>query len=227
MLALCLLPALIHSRSRENALGSLIGRSLEPDVQRIRTLKDLQTALRTSLRKRRGMSDYARWVPSDSLSAAWDSRTRIIATLIAPSSSVLEFGAGRLTLKDALPAGCTYTSSDLVSRGDGTIVCDLNSEVLPDFPLHDVVVFSGVLEYINDVPRLGRHLSRTCQVIVTSYAVVDTNRSTLFRRSCGWVNDFASDEFRRVFERVGLRCDAVRDWRDQKIFRFVRSNEST
>jgi len=189
-------------------------------------LKNLPVALRTSLRRRRGASDYARWATVDSLHTAWDSRTRIIATLIAPGSSVLEFGAGRLTLKDALPAGCTYTPSDLVSRGDGTIVCDLNSDVLPDFPPHAVVVFSGVLEYVNDVPRLVRHLSRACQVFVTSYAVADTNRSTLFRRSCGWVNDFASDEFRRVFESAGFRCESVHPWCDQKIFRFVRPSAS-
>jgi hypothetical protein len=193
----------------------------------MRTFITLQAALRTSLRKRWGRSDYARWTREDSLHTDWDSRTRIIARLIAPGSSVLEFGAGRLTLRDSLPGDCTYTPSDLISRGDGTIVCDLNAELLPDFPRYSVVVFSGVLEYVHDVPRLVRHLSRACEAFVTSYAVADTNRSTLHRRSCGWVNDFASDEFQRVFERVGFRCDSMLDWRDQKIFRFVRSGAGT
>src|SRR5438105_2510155 len=108
-----------------------------------------------------------------SLSPTWDTRTEMLAGLIKPGA--LEFGAGRMVLKNFLPANCVYTPSDLVDRKNGTWVCDLNSPELPAFPSHDVAVFSGVLEYLNDLPMLAAHLSVFVQEVVASYAVTDFN----------------------------------------------------
>lgn len=71
-------------------------------------------------------SNYNRWKNMESLASDWDERTIIIATLIPPGSDVLEFGAGRLVLRDHLPKNCTYQPSDIVDRGENTIICDLN-----------------------------------------------------------------------------------------------------
>src|SRR5205814_2229019 len=123
------------------------------------------------LRRHRGGSDYRRWGDSRSLSPDWDSRTEQIARLIPPGATVLEFGAGRMTLRNYLPEGCQYTPCDLVDRGGGTIVCDLNARELPAFPPLDVAVFSGVLEYINDINYLISHISGSVSTIIASYAV--------------------------------------------------------
>ena len=44
--------------------------------------------------------------------------------------------------------------SDMVDRGPGTIICDLNIRPLPDLGsgTYDVAVLLGVLEYLRDVP---------------------------------------------------------------------------
>ena len=118
-------------------------------------------ALKTSILKLIGRSDYFRWTPVDSLASNWDSRTMQIAKLISENSSVIEFGAGRQILRDYLPQGCQYTPSDLVDRGRGTIVCDLNSDALPQFSKFDFAVFAGVMEYVNDIPRIVRHLKQS------------------------------------------------------------------
>jgi hypothetical protein len=188
--------------------------------ERVRTMRE---ATRTSFRRLRGGANYRRWGNSSSLSPDWDSRTEQIAGLIAPGASVLEFGAGRMALLDHLPEGCRYTPSDLVDRGNGTIVCDLNARELPPFPPHDVAVFSGVLEYINDLSYLIVHVSKFVGVIITSYADAEHVSSTLVRRSQGWVNDYQSSQFEEIFARSGFRCDRVEDWRNQKIYRFVRA----
>ena len=182
----------------------------------------LLEACRTSLRKYGGGSDYRRWEGCSGLSADWDSRTEQIAMLIPPRTSVLEFGAGRMVLKKFLPQGCTYTPSDLVDRGAGTVVFDLNAREFPEFPPHDVAVFSGVLEYVNDIPHLVSHLSRLVGMIIASYAGTDEHPDIKERRSSGWVNDYSSKGLQEVFWAAGFRPDQIVTWRSQTIYRFIR-----
>jgi hypothetical protein len=184
--------------------------------------RSLLEVCRTSLRKYRGASDYRRWKGCSGLSADWDSRTEQIARLIPQRTSVLEFGAGRMVLRKFLPEGCTYTPSDLVDRGAGTLVCDLNARELPEFPPHDVAVFSGVLEYVNDVPHLVSHLSRRVGMIIASYAATDEHSVIKERRSSGWVNDYSSNGLQEVFSAAGFRLDQIATWRSQRIYRFIR-----
>lgn len=187
------------------------------------TLKKQIKAFNTNLRKAVGKSDYRRWGNKQSLSPDWDSRTRQIANLIEPGTSVIEFGAGRLILKTYLPETCLYTPSDLVDRGHGTIVCDLNSDPLPEFKSYDVAVFSGVLEYVNDLPRVILHLSKSVNVILASYSPTDTNQR--YRRERGWVNDHTSAQFIDIFESASFHCDHTEKWGSQLIYKFTKNTD--
>lgn len=182
----------------------------------------LRNLLRTTLFKRMNPSDQARWQAEKALSLDWEPRIRQIASLVLPGSSVLEFGAGRMTLSKYLPADCRYTPSDIVDRGPGSIVCDLNSPSLPVFPSHDVAVFSGVLEYVQDVPRLVAHLSPIVRVFILSYAILETHANRLSRRASGWVNDYNSSSLEAIFKINGFHPDHTEMWRSQKIYRFIR-----
>jgi len=192
-----------------------------------KVLETLEAA-KTSLRRLRGGAHYRRWGnPSQLLSPDWEARTEGIAKLIPAGSSVLEFGAARMTLRKFLPDGCKYTPTDLVDRGEGTIVCDLNARELPAFPPHDVAVFSGVLEYVNDVPRLVAHISHSIGTVISSYSCViqEQVRGKPARRASGWVNDYTSEEFEGIFLRSGFHCDHVENWSkecNQRIYRFTR-----
>ena len=170
-----------------------------------------------------GKSDYQRWENEQNLSAAWDSRTKQIADLVEPGKSIIEFGAGRLVLKEFIPGNCSYTPSDLVDRGYGTIVCDLNSTTLPDLQKFDIAVFSGVLEYIYDVPRLILYLSSYVDVIIASYAVTDTNESD--RHMLGWVNDYSSATFAKLFANAGFQWEReqTKKWEQQLIYKFTNT----
>lgn len=179
--------------------------------------------LLTSALKVQGKSDFRRWHGQECLSADWDSRTRKLAAFIEPGMRVIEFGAGRRVLERILPVGCAYTPSDLVDRGPGTIVCDLNDSELRDFPHYDVAVFGGVLEYLHDVRRVVAHVGRRVERIVVSYAVAQGGLFRRFsRRASGWVNDFTSDELVRLFESEGFRCAQRETWQSQEIFCFVK-----
>lgn len=181
--------------------------------------------LLTSIRKLTNRSDYRRWSDSHSLSSNWDSRTSLIATFIPEDSIVLEFGAGNMHLRQCLPVNCTYIPSDLIPRIPDTFVCDLNKKTLLTPPQHDVAIFSGVLEYVNDIPRLANLLANTSGLIITSYATTDNNPKD--RRRHGWVNDYSQDELIGIFSAAGYHLTATETWRTQGIYVFAKTDQYT
>jgi len=149
--------------------------------------------------------------------STWAERTRILASYIPVGASVLEFGAWTMELKRHLPPLCTYTPSDLFYRGKGTIVCDLNGPELPIFPKHDVAVFGGVLEYVEDCERLFSHLSTCVDVILASYAA-SSGGDCVFRRDCQWVNSYTLYELMAMLHRAGFkRSVELTRWKGQPI----------
>jgi hypothetical protein len=182
-------------------------------------------AVRTLVLSAFARSDVGRWGGTESLNPSWDTRTKMIASLIPEGSSVLEFGAGRMALKKYLPASCRYTPSDITDRGVGTIVCDLNAQTLPAFAYNDIVVFGGVLEYVFDLNKLISHLVASSGTIIASYAVTDfsNQQSALQRRKHGWVNDLSNAEILEVFSRHGFVCGQALAWENQFIYQFVKS----
>lgn len=166
----------------------------------------------------RRTTDYDRWSRSDSLQANWDERTLMMAAYVAAGATVIEFGAGAQALRGALPADCRYQPSDLVARTPDTLVCDLNS-FYPDLAGQmDVAVFSGVLEYIHDLPGLFGWLRGQVGRVVFSYATLEHTPSPLVRRQNGWVNDFTQDQIIQIVTQAGFRGDAVTRWRGHVIF---------
>src|ERR1051326_7663170 len=115
-------------------------------------------------------SDYKRWTNSNNLETWWSARTEKIAALIPGGVRVIEFGAGRRHLEKLLEA-CAYFPSDLVDRGPGTIICDLNKRPLPDlkYLAAGVSVCAGVLEYIGDLRSIIEVLSKQVSSCIASY----------------------------------------------------------
>jgi hypothetical protein len=150
------------------------------------------------------VSDHERWRDLCNHDVDWDKRTRAIANLIPPGSHVIEFGAGRRQLERWLPAGCSYTPSDIVDRGPGTLLCDLNRRPLPTLgrqaPLQ-IAVFSGVIEYVVDLPRVLTWLTPQIDRVIASYncappvdRAAERLRVIVERLSSGWVNHFTEAE---------------------------------
>ena len=204
-----------------------------------RTVKRLLDAIHTASRVTRnalmwrvGRSDYKRWSSSRGLEEWWDERTKAIAKLVPAGSRVIEFGAGRRQLETLLPVGCTYTASDLVDRGAGTLVCDLNRRPLPDLShvTPDVSVFGGVLEYIRDVPALIRWLAdagvKTCVVsfdpLPIGLGILGRYRKSVQRFYYGYMNSLTEKELLRSFEAAGFISIQRQTWTTQVIFQFRR-----
>lgn len=176
--------------------------------------------LKTLGQARRGHADVERWQAVDNLKGDWDSRTILIAGMIPAAAHVLEFGAGRLVLRDHLAPGCSYQPSDIVDRGDSTIVCDLNQGV-PPLPRHYThTVFSGVLEYIADLDVVIEALRSRTDTVIASYATTEGLNDYVTRRNSGWVNHLAHDEFIALFHRHGFRLTKTCSWTCQTIYVF-------
>jgi hypothetical protein len=192
--------------------------------------------LRTLATRLFRISDRTRWRDLGNHDFTWDKRTRAIAELVPSGSDVIEFGAGRCQLRRWLPQDCTYRPSDIVDRGSGSWLCDLNRRPLPQLERSagvQVAVFSGVLEYLVDLPGvlawLGPHVDR----VVASYNCAPAsagraNRLQMLaeRLSAGWVNGFTDAELRACFGDASFRLinsSPVEGERDERIYVFARS----
>jgi len=175
-------------------------------------------------------TDYNRWTHISNYEVWWDARTEKIARLIPPTSRVIEFGAGRRQLEKLLDPTCTYVPSDLVDRGPGMFVCDLNRRPLPGLS-HlnvDTAVFGGVLEYIHNIESLVEWLAQHVSLCVASYACVPSTKETVpllldrFNRFYyGYMNSYGEEELVDLFRRAGFRCIARDPWTSQRVFLFV------
>jgi hypothetical protein len=187
--------------------------------------------LRNCVHRAIGGSDQRRWAGEENLEHWWDERTAQIARLVPANSRVIEFGAGRRRLESMLDATCRYTPSDLVDRGPGTLVCDLNCRPLPELkPLDvNVAVFGGVLEYVHDLDSLIVWLSKQVDCCIASYtvapvglSVIGRMRDRFSRRYYGFMNCYSEADLLALFERSGYRCETSESWTTQRLFRFVK-----
>lgn len=170
-----------------------------------------------SMLKFSNRSDYTRWSKKSSLFESWDERTKILASNILPKATVFEFGAARLVLKRYIPQDCTYLHSDIVARDNETIVIDLNRN-LPDLPKSNYVVFSGVLEYVNDVEKVLKHCSKFTEEILFSYAVLDNYSNVDTRRYNGWVSDLSKKQLDVIATNINWELRFIENWKGQLLF---------
>ena len=156
-----------------------------------------------------------------------------MARLVPMGSRVIEFGAGSRKMAHHLDPSCTYLASDVVDRGPGTLVWDLNARPLPDLsPLKvDVAIFGGVLEYLVSLEPIARWLARHVTTCIASYECAETGawslnrlRERLRRARLGWVNTHTETELAGLFYAAGFVCEQKVIWHtptgDEPIFVF-------
>jgi hypothetical protein len=180
----------------------------------------------TALRQK---TDHRHWANPRSIHASWEPRTRKAAALVPNNSRVIEFGAGNRILERYLDPSCTYVPSDIIDRGPGTIVCDLNRRPLPDIGanVYDVAVLLGVLEYVRDVPSVLDWLTKYVTVCVMSYARAKAHGysprallETVGRLRHGWMNNYREEELQSLFRERGFELVQDEDWEEQRLFVF-------
>lgn len=169
-------------------------------------------------------TDAKRWEDISNLRENWDERTILIAGMIPAGSDVIEFGAGRFVLRDNLPSNCMYQPSDIVDRGEGTIVCDLNQSFPVLTKRYTHAVFSGVLEYIADIGCVADNLKEHADTIIASYATIDRMPDRIKRKRRGWINHLTGEQFVAIFCERGYELASSTAWKNQTIYVFRNSD---
>jgi len=176
-------------------------------------------------------TDRRRWADPRNIYASWESRNKELAALVPSNSRVIEFGAGKRILERYLDPSCSYVPSDIIDRGPGTVVFDLNQRPLPDLgpDAYDVAVFSGVLEYVREVPAVLDWLTKYVTVCVLTYAPAKARGhsprgllETIGRLRHGWMNNYREEELRSLFYERDFELVQGKDWEDQRLFVFSR-----
>jgi hypothetical protein len=187
----------------------------------------MMRVITTALKK----TDRRRWANTRNIYSSWEPRSKMVAALVPKDSRVIEFGAGRRVLEKYLDPSCTYRPSDIVERGPGTLVCDLNERPLPDLGVdaYDVAVIVGVLEYVNDLPSMLDWLTRSVTTVVLTYACARAaphSARAVFegavRLRHGWVNSYREAELRKLFGDRGFDVARTDSWEKQRVFVFSR-----
>lgn len=146
-------------------------------------------------------TDYVRWSNEGSLLPAWRARSEEAAQLIPRCASVLDLGAGRMTLRELLDPTNEYTPADLVRRCDDCLVVNLNQHELPSGS-YDVVTVLGVLEYVIDPAWLLRGIAVTAPRLILSYFAYD-GVGLSDRIANGWLNALSHQELMSLLTATG------------------------
>lgn len=183
-------------------------------------IKEQKRRMVTNRNAKLNKSDVERWKEKEALFEDWNERTKLMAQYVPENTSLLEFGAAKLALKQFLPKSVNYTPSDIVDRGEGTIVCDLNTKDYPEFNNQDIIFFSGVLEYIFDVPHVIQFLASKTNKFIISYCTFNHFSNEDNRKINGWVNTYTDKEIIDIFESNAFKLIERDTWREQSIYVF-------
>lgn len=184
-------------------------------------IKYRKIAFKTTKLKKQNRSDIERWKKSSELHENWNERTKILASMVQPNSTVIEFGAGALSLKELISKTCSYTASDIVSRAPGVLVCDLNESIPFELTHFDTAIFSGVLEYVFDLDKLFYQLNNSIDNILLSYACKEISNANRLRN--GWLSDYSRMELETIFKKYDYQVIDYREWKNQSIFNLIKS----
>jgi hypothetical protein len=95
--------------------------------------------------------------------------------------------------------------------------------------VYDVAVFSGVLEYVRDVPSMLDWLAKYVPVCVLTYAPARANGHSprdlidrVGRLRHGWMNNYREEELGSLFRERGFELAQEEDWEEQRLFVFSR-----
>ena len=128
---------------------------------------------------------------------------------------ILDVGAGDKILMKYLHG---YTQYIPVGRGD----CDLNKnpEDLMQVGRVHYAFCSGILEYMEDVPRLLKILGIMADNIILSYNGSSTrvqvpHDEMIERRGQGWVNDYTIDEIVEMVKSQYYQIDSIVSFHDR------------
>ena len=175
-----------------------------------------QELLRLGISEERVLS-YSRFMPEHILWSAlddnidWDLmrfRVEMFSEWIpADVRSVVDYGAGKMYLREYLAPEVAYFPVDYIRRDEQTILCDLNVGLFPEIQT-DAAVCSGGLEFIYTAEALLAHVcAHTNKMVILSYLGVDHFPDIDGRRASAYVSDLSEKQIIDLMASNGFRLE--------------------
>lgn len=138
-------------------------------------------------------------------SGNWDYRYMLLASnLPITVKSVIDCGAGSMSLKGILNDTIAYYPIDNVRRSEETIVFDFDSgDSFPDI-YADAAFLCGILEYIVCSDSFIKDLSQHVASVYLSYNTIDKFPDIQERLYKGWRNHFTIGDIIKLFRQNGF-----------------------
>lgn len=138
-------------------------------------------------------------------------RVKLIADWIPKkASSVADYGAGKLSLREFLEPTVLYCPIDYVKRSEDTVVCDFDRDSFPEIRT-DIAVCTATLVFLERAEKLLEHIcAHTAQSIILSYVTREKFSNTAGRRASGYVNDFTHHDLQKLLLRHGFTLAEMR-----------------
>ncbi len=200
-------------------------------------MKTIKTSLSTS-----------RWLAEDNYKKDWHERSALLLTIaenigiMNEINSYTEYGCGpfmpfKITLKNkGLQERVVYKSVDIKKWDDETIILDLNKNRVDLMAIEktDCGIFSGVLEYLDDLPSLFFSPKEKHKILFVSYAIhqnsyfsLDDALSVLknlsARANSGWRNHQTIENLISNFDNFGY-IGGTGMWGNQALFVLINKN---
>jgi hypothetical protein len=158
-----------------------------------------------------GATDLERWRLTAERTPPWDGRVAAIAARIPAGASIVDVGAGNMSLRQYVAAS-RYVPIDCVPTCPETVLADFNRGEYPSFPERfDYAVISGVLEHVDDPEALLQSTVKWAQVLIFTYWI--GNHTEPDHR-----NHLSREQLHDICARLGLRPVEVGTWTRQTIF---------
>lgn len=151
---------------------------------------------------------------------SWEGRRVAVSKNIPFCKDVLEVGSGKNSMRKLV--NCTnFVTSDAIKSEDIDLEIDLNG-ILPSNLKFDLVVWSGVLEYVNRPGDFISWLSLVSKGFVGSYFPTEGNpmcaKEAASRTMNGWRNHLTLNELYHMAISHGFILVFHEPWEKQAIF---------
>ena len=156
----------------------------------------------------KGLGNW-RWAGPARLEPVFGARRARVASAAAIKAPqrVLELGAGTAAFGAMLPRGSNLFIADAVARTERFLVADLARGELPARPRVGLVAAFGLLEHVEDLPRLLTGLARYALPVVASYYAAD-DTDGVDRTAYGWRNHLTRDALAGMARAAGFALAA-------------------
>jgi len=162
-----------------------------PDEVQWREIEDGERADWMLMRKRVQMISEWGWIPDN-------------------VTSVADYGAGHMFIREWLPTGTSYYPIDFIDRGNNTIICDFNKHEFPEVAA-ELSVCTGVLMYVKPAEELLDHICKhTDRSIIFSFVTMEGTPDIGIRRRSGMCQDYTEKQIINMFAARGYNLEDKR-----------------